>query len=79
MTNAAAFDDVLAQIATDDQNTEYDETKIAMSDNSWYWTGQGDTATKKIKRVKFATIYSVGAAGATNTNFVRCVRDVELK
>lgn len=77
-TNAAAFDAVLAQISTNDPDTKYDETKIAMSDNSWYWTGQGDTATKKIKRVKFATIYSVGAAGATNTNFVRCVRDVEL-
>ena len=78
-TNAAAFDAVLAQISTNDPDTTYDETKIAMSDNSWYWTGQGDTATKKIKRVKFATKYSVGAAGATNANFVRCVRDVVLK
>lgn len=79
MTNAAAFDAVLAQIATDDPNTEYDETKIAMSDNSWYWTGQGYTSNKKIQRVKFATKYAVGAAGATNANFVRCVRDVVLK
>jgi hypothetical protein len=50
-----------------------------MSSNSWYWTGQGDTTTKKIKRVKLAQKYSVGAAGATNANFVRCVRDVVLK
>lgn len=79
MTNAAAFDAVLAQIATDDPNTEYDETKIAMSDNSWYWTGQGYTSNLKIQRVKFAQKYAVGAAGATNVNFVRCVRDVVLK
>lgn len=78
MTNAAAFDAVLAQIATDDPNTEYDETKIAMSSNSWYWTGQGNTSNLKIQRVKFAQKYAVGAAGATNANFVRCVRDVEL-
>jgi hypothetical protein len=77
MTNAAAFDAVLAQIATDDPNTEYDETKIAMSSNSWYWTGQG-SSNLKIQRVKFAQKYAVGAAGATNLNFVRCVRDVEL-
>lgn len=77
MTNAAAFDAVLAQIATDDPNTEYDETKIAMSSNSWYWTGQG-SSNLKIQRVKFAQKYAVGAAGATNANFVRCVRDVEL-
>ena len=76
---AAAFDEVLAQISTDNPDTTYDETKIAMSSNSWYWTGQGDTATKKIKRVKLAQKYSVGAAGATNANFVRCVRDVVLK
>ena len=76
---AAAFDEVLAQISTDNPDTTYDETKIAMSSNSWYWTGQGDTATKKIKRVKLAQKYSVGAAGATNVNFVRCVRDVVLK
>ena len=79
MTNAAAFDAVLAQIATDDPNTEYDETKITMSDNSWYWTGQGYTSNLKIQRVKFAQKYAVGAAGATNVNFVRCVRDVVLK
>ncbi len=79
MTNAAAFDAVLAQIATDDPNTEYDETKITMSDNSWYWTGQGYTSNLKIQRVKFAQKYAVGAAGATNANFVRCVRDVVLK
>ena len=78
MTNAAAFDAVLAQIATDDPNTEYDETKIAMSSNSWYWTGQG-SSNLKIQRVKFAQKYAVGAAGATNLNFVRCVRDVEIK
>lgn len=78
MTNAAAFDAVLAQIATDDPNTEYDETKIAMSSNSWYWTGQG-SSNLKIQRVKFAQKYAVGAAGATNVNFVRCVRDVVLK
>lgn len=77
MTNAAAFDAVLAQIATDDPNTEYDETKIAMSSNSWYWTGQGHS-NLKIQRVKFAQKYAVGAAGATNANFVRCVRDVVL-
>ena len=76
---AAAFDEVLAQISTDNPDTTYDETKIAMSSNSWYWTGQGDTTTKKIKRVKLAQKYSVGAAGATNANFVRCVRDVVLK
>ena len=76
---AAAFDEVLAQISTDNPDTTYDETKIAMSSNSWYWTGQGDTATKKIKRVKLAQKYSVGAAGATNSCYVRCVRDVELK
>lgn len=76
---AAAFDEVLAQISTDNPDTTYDETKIAMSSNSWYWTAQGDTATKKIKRVKLAQKYSVGAAGATNVNFVRCVRDVVLK
>lgn len=79
MTNAAAFDAVLAQIATDDPNTEYDETKIAMSDNSWYWSGQGYTSNQKIQRVKFVKKYAVGAAGATNVNFVRCVRDVVLK
>lgn len=79
MTNAAAFDAVLAQIATDDPNTEYDETKIAMSSNSWYWTGQGNTSNLKIQRVKFAQKYAVGSAGATNANFVRCVRDVVLK
>lgn len=78
-TNAAAFDSVLAQIATDDEATEdLTENKIAMMKTTWYWTSNGNASNSKIWRVKFNTGYATGSAGANNDGAVRCVREVTL-
>ena len=78
-TNAAAFDSVLAQIATDDEATDdLTENKIAMMKTTWYWTSNGNASNSKIWRVKFNTGYATGSASANSDGAVRCVRDVEL-
>ena len=47
---------------------------------SWYWLGQANSADKKIRRVKVGpSTYFSTAARANGTNWVRCVRDVEIK
>mgnify|MGYP003288366428 CR=1 FL=1 len=78
--NAAMFDAALAECVQDDEGTTaYDESKIAVQSNCWYWTGQGSSSDQKIRRVKLATKYYEGSGGANNLGYIRCVRDVVLK
>ena len=65
---AARFDGLLSQCV--------ENSKMAMEATTWYWTGQGDFSTNKIRRTKVSSNYSSGAAKATGENWVRCVRDV---
>ena len=48
---------------------------------SWYWLGQANSADGKIRRVKVgpSTYFSSAAKATGNTNWVRCVRDVEIE
>ena len=69
----ATFDALLAQCVTD--------TKLAVSSTSWYWTGQADSSNNinKIRRTKITSTYYPGSANATNTCYVRCIRDVQIQ
>ena len=75
-TNKTAFDALLLQCKDIDKGfAVLGDTKA-----NWYWTGQGNSADKKIRRTKVCPSYFQSAAKATGTtNLVRCVRDVEIK
>lgn len=79
--NAAVFDGLLGQCVTDDASTAYNETKLNLGQTgaTWYWSGQGSTSDKKIRRVKLQTQYTMGTAKPKNECYVRCVREVEMK
>ena len=75
-SNKTAFDALLLQCKDNDKGLAVlGDTKA-----NWYWTGQGNTSDKKIRRTKVCPSYCASAAWATgDTNLVRCVRDVEIK
>ena len=73
-TKADKFDNLLLQC-------EGNEVGFATAGTaaSWYWLGQANSADGKIRRVKVGpSTYFSTAARANGTNWVRCVRDVEL-
>ena len=69
---AAKFDNLLGQCVEDAKFA------AAASGATWYWLGQANSADGKIRRTKVASTYLSSAAKATGSNWVRCVRDVEL-
>lgn len=74
--NKTAFDALLLQC----KDTDKGLAVLGDTKANWYWTGQGNSADKKIRRTKVCPSYFQSAAKATGaTNLVRCVRDVEIK
>lgn len=80
------FDSALAQCVTDDPNTDYDETKIHFGTPTAtvnYWSGHANPTSlpsSRIYRVNMAPKYIFESfANPTNVQYVRCVREVELK
>lgn len=74
--NKTAFDALLLQCKDSDKGLDV----LGGGKANWYWTGQGNSADKKIRRTKVCPTYFQSAAKATGaTNLVRCVRDVEIK
>ena len=77
--SAVKFDTALGKCVKDDPATEgFNESSINVNSNSWYWTGQGDKSSQKIRNVKFAVKYYAQTASATSSCYVRCVREVEF-
>ena len=89
--NSAAmnkFDSALAQCATDDPGTDYDETKLNLglagtAASVFYWSGEGRAEalpSTRIWRVAFAPKFTAASyANPTTVCYVRCVREVELQ
>ena len=75
---------------TDDEKTEQAKldalfevfgtgNKLAVAATTWYWMGQADKSNNKIRRTKVSSNYCPSSAGANNTCYVRCVRDVQIQ
>ena len=89
--NSAAmtkFDSALAQCVTDDEGTEYNETKLnlgleGVAKSVMYWSGEGRAESlpaSRVFRVVFAPTFTFASYGNPSTvHYVRCVREVELQ
>lgn len=82
------FDSALAQCVTDDQATDYVETKLNLGLESsaksvMYWSGEGRSESlpsSRVFRVVFAPKFTFASYGNPATvHYVRCVREVELQ
>ena len=82
------FDSALAQCVSDDQVTDYNETKLNLGLESaaksvMYWAGEGRAESlplTRIWRVAFAPKLATASYGnPTTEHYVRCVREVELQ